>query len=166
MNAQMIIDILGLVPHDKEGGYFSEVYRSEGIIPACILSKEYSGNRNICTSIYYLLTPETFSSMHRLRSDEIFHLYMGGPVEMLMLMQDGTYDIVTIGTDLKNGERPQVLVPAGVWQGCCLKNGATYALMGTTVAPGFDFDDYEQGDHSLIESYPNCAEMIRKLTKK
>jgi predicted cupin superfamily sugar epimerase len=162
-NADEIIKLLQLQPHPKEGGYFRETYRSADLF--FDLPSRYRGKRSASTAIYYLLTPETFSAMHRLASDEVFHFYMGSPVEMLQLFPDGQGRIVTLGSDLKAGRLPQIMVLAGVWQGSRLVAGGSFALMGTTVAPGFDFADYESGEREkLIEQYPQFAKMIRELT--
>lgn len=163
MNAQEIIKFLRLQPHPKEGGFFRETYRSVDSLSS--LPIRYRGNRSASTAIYYLLTPDTFSAMHRLASDEVFHFYMGNPVEMLQLFPDGHGKIVSLGADLEAGQSPQIMVPAGVWQGSRLAPGGSFALMGTTVAPGFDFADYESGEREkLIEQYPEFTEMIRGLT--
>lgn len=165
MDARVIIERLGLKPLAVEGGYFRETYRGEETIPADALPNRYGGERAFLTAIYYLLTPDTFSEIHRLASCEIFHFYMGDPVEMLLLRPDGSHSVITIGTDLEAGQVPQVVVPAGVWQGSRLKEGGAYALMGTTVAPAFDYADYESGDRaSLISQYPACANLITALT--
>src|SRR5581483_11176343 len=97
------------------------------------------------TAIYYLLTPDTVSAMHRLATDEIFHFYLGDPVEMLQLRPDGSHRVAILGPDLDAGQRPQIVVPRGVWQGARLVPGGRFALLGTTVAPGFDYADYETG---------------------
>jgi uncharacterized protein len=128
--------LLGLVPHPIEGGFFTETYRSADLLPGDTLPARYRGPRAAATAIYYLLTPETFSAMHRLGSDEIFHFYLGDPVEMLQLAPDGSHRVVVIGPDLEAGQRPQVVVPRGVWQGARLRPGGRLALLGTTVAPG------------------------------
>jgi len=130
---------LGLMLHAEEGGHFVETYRSEGIVPAEALSGIYPAPRAYGTAIYYLLTPDTFSTMHRLATDEIFHFYLGDPVEMLHLYPDGSGQVVIHGPDIFNDMHPQVVVSQGVWQGARLKPGGRFALMGTTVAPGFDF---------------------------
>jgi uncharacterized protein len=167
VDAQQIIAALELQPHPKEGGFFAESYRSEASIPADALPEGFSGSRSISTAIYYLLTPETFSEMHRLPGDEIFHFYMGDPVEMLQLWPDGTGRVVEIGTDLGAGQRPQVVAPGGVWQGSRLKPGGSFALMGTTVAPGFDYHDYETGQRaSLARQYPQYEQMIQDLARE
>lgn len=153
MNLASIVATLQLVPH-PEGGYFRETYRQVGEdgLPAA-------------TAIYYLLTPDSFSEMHRLRHDEIFHFYLGGPVEMLQLHADGTNRILRLGLDFAQGERPQVLVGAGVWQGSRLIGGE-FALLGTTMTPGFRFEDYEQGKLvDLVKLYPDCADRLKLLCR-
>lgn len=156
MDAKTLIDMLGLQPLALEGGYYFETYRSPEIIPGASMPRRYTGPRSFSTAIYYLLTPDMFSAIHRLRSDEIFHFYTGSPVDMLQLRPDGSYAVITMGNNIGEGEIPQVVVPNGIWQGCKLKDGGEYALLGTTVAPAFDYEDYEQGDREqLIAQYPN-----------
>jgi predicted cupin superfamily sugar epimerase len=164
--AQTVIDILGLQPHPEEGGWFTETWRTAETISAEALDGRYGGTaRNHGTAIYYLVTPETFSALHKLESDEVFHFYMGDPVEQLQLFPDGTGRLVTLGTDLEAGQRPQVIVPQGIWQGAKLAEGGSWALMGCTVAPGFDFADYEHGQRAaLTEGWPAHAQAIAALT--
>ena len=167
-SAHEIIEALGLRPHPIEGGYFHETYRSAGSVPAADLPAGYrtSSGRSFGTAIYYLLTAETFSEMHRLPTEEVFHLYLGGPVRMLQLFPDGSGREVVIGADILAGERPQVIVPPGVWQGSRLEPGVDFALLGATMAPGFDYDDYEEGRRGeLTRQYPNYADLIGPLTR-
>ena len=157
---------LGLKPHPEEGGYFTETYRSGESIPEEALPGRYQGVRSFGTAIYYLLTLKSFSSIHRLRSDEIFHFYVGDPVEMLQLWPDGSGKVVILGPDLLKGMQPQVMVPRGIWQGARLLAGGRFALLGTTVSPGFEFADYESGSRSaLLASYPRYRHLIGALTK-
>lgn len=163
-SAAALIERLGLAPHPAEGGYFREVYRSDESTPAEALPARYGAARAQSTAIYYLLTSDTFSAMHRLASDEAFHFYDGDPVEQIHLFPDGRSAVVTIGRDFAAGQQPLVVVPRGVWQGARLSAGGEWALLGTTVAPGFDFDDYEHGDADMLAaSWPAQAEMIRSL---
>ena len=165
LTAQQIIDRLQLEPLTIEGGHFRETYRAPLLVPRDALPSDYNGNRNASTAIYYLLTPDTFSAIHRVKSDEVFHFYAGDPVEMLQLLPDGTGRTVIIHNDLAAGHEPQLVVGAGVWQGCRLAPGGTWALMGCTVAPGFDYADFELGNRAqLIAEYPLFAEMITSLT--
>ena len=167
MTADEVKKILGLVPHPREGGYFIRTYEAAESIPAAsFLDGRYEGARKTGTAIYYLLEPNTFSEMHRLQSDEVFHLYMGDAVEILQLFPDGVGRVSVIGTDLVEGERPQVVVERGIWQGSRLKDGGSWALLGCTVSPGFEFKDYEEGRRDdLCAGWPEFDEEITRLTK-
>src|SRR5207237_1405765 len=135
-------------------------------LPAEALPKRYGRDKSAATAIYFLLTPDTFPALHRLPTDEIFHFYLGSPAQMLQLLADGTGRVVELGPEIPSGQTPQVVVPAGVWQGSLLKPGGDFALLGTTMAPGFDFRDYEAGDREmLLAQYPAFAEFIQQLTR-
>jgi uncharacterized protein len=167
-NAREIIEALGLQPHPIEGGFFRETYRSGGVIPAASLPGGYQSraDRSYGTAIYYLLTADTFSEMHRLPTEEVFHFYLGSPMRMLQLFPDGNGREIIIGPDVFAGQQPQVVVPPGVWQGSRLEPGGEFVLLGATMAPGFDYADYEQGRRSeLMAQYPEYAEAIRQLTR-
>lgn len=164
MKKEEIIELLGLKPH-PEGGYYRETYRADESIPSEALPERYRGMRSLSTAIYYLLTPETFSSIHRLKSDEIFHFYLGDPVLMLLLFPDGTSKRVTLGNDIMKGHLPQLVVPRNTWMGGMLIDRGKFALLGTTVAPGFEFEDFELGNREkLIRKYPHEKELILSLT--
>ena len=157
---------MGLSPHPAEGGYFVETYRSDEHFEGTALPGRYNGARAHGTSIYYLLAPDSFSAMHRLQSDEVFHFYLGDPVEMLHLWPNGSVTVPTLGNDIVGGMRPQIVVPRGVWQGARLRAGGAFALMGTTVAPGFDFADFEHGQREdLLKNYPDHEAMTTALTR-
>jgi uncharacterized protein len=167
-DAQKIIAALRLIPHPIEGGFFRETYRSSGTIAGEGLPSGYSrhANRSFGTAIYYLLTTDTFSEVHRLPTEEVFHLYLGGPVRMLQLFGDGSGREIVLGKNILAGEEPQVVVPGGVWQGSRLEPGVEFALLGATMAPGFDYADYEQGRREpLVLQYPQHAERIAQLTR-
>jgi predicted cupin superfamily sugar epimerase len=167
LTAQEVIDRLQLVPLPIEGGYFRETYRSPLRHLGHALPAKYGGERHASTAIYHLLTPGTFSAIHRVKSDEVFHFYAGDPVEMLQLGPDGDAAVVLIGNDLAGGHEPQIVVPAGVWQGCRLVPGGRWAVMGCTVAPGFDDADFEAASRAaLVRDYPAHAEMIAVLTPR
>jgi len=166
LNAEKLKSLLNLVPLSIEGGYFSETYRSTEMIPQECLPSRYSGSRTFGTCIYYLLEPNTFSEIHRVASDEVFHFYLGDPVEMLQLWPDGNGKRVLIGTDIERGMAPQLVVPHGVWQGARLAAGGEFALLGCAVSPGFEYADYESGSQQrLSEAYPKYRDMICALTK-
>ncbi len=122
--------------------------------------------RSICTSIYYLLTPDTFSAIHRLKGDEIYHFYLGDPIEMVNLYGNGKWKKIRLGHDILSGDLVQHTVPHGVWQGSRLADGGKFALMGTTMSPGFAFEDCEFGTaKSLVEQYPTLSDEIQRLTR-
>ena len=165
--AEQIIEFFGMKPLAGEGGYYVETYRArEKITPACLPAR-YTGERNFATAILYLLTPDTFSALHRLAGDEIFHFYLGDAVTMLQLHPDGSSEVIDLGPDIMTGQRVQVTVPQGTWQGCFLKQGGKFGLMGTTTAPGFNFADFEAGCRSeLLEQYPQQTDLILRLTRQ
>lgn len=179
--AEDLIKQLSLAPH-PEGGFYRETYRCRLTLPQAALPAVYSGTRSASTSIYYLLTPGTFSCMHRIVTDEVFHFYAGDPVEMLQLSESPSAvpdGMILLGNQVGKGQIPQHVVPAGVWQGCRIAPGAGsaaescgsiqsgFALLGCTVAPGFDFADYTEGTReSLTAQFPQFAELIAALTKR
>ncbi len=119
------------------------------------------------TAIYYLLTKNTFSVMHRLRSDEIYHFYCGDPLEMLNLMPDGTTQVVHLGADVVNGQVLQHVVPLGVWQGSRVADGGNFTLLGTTMSPGFENSDFEEGSYDRLSArYPDANSLLKKLTRR
>jgi uncharacterized protein len=157
MTAEDVIEHLRLQPLPIEGGYFRETYRCSEQIGLDTVS------RSLCTAIYYLLTPATISALHRLPFDEVYHFYLGDPVRMLQLWPDGTSRKLILGTDLRAGHTPQFVVPGGVWQGSMLVEGGKFALLGTTMASGFDFADYVEGKRE-VAGWPESGHLIRRLT--
>lgn len=161
MTADEIKTLLRLEQHPVEGGFYRRTYVSMGYVPVG------DSTRPLSSAIYYLLEPGTFSEMHMLASDEMFHFYLGDPVEMLQLADDGSSALFTLGQDLQAGELVQLLVPAGVWQGARLVDGGKVALLGCTVTPGFDFADYHTASYAdLARNWPEQAERIRRLTRR
>lgn len=149
MTVSEIIQRLELSPLPGEGGYFKETFRS----------KESS-------AIFYLVTPEGFSALHRLTQDEVFHFYAGDTVEMFQLEDTGTNRLIRIGSNLEKGESPQVVVPKGMWQGTRLLEGGKWALLGTTVAPPFDFTGFELADRKIMsERHPKISQHINNFTR-
>ena len=166
MTADEVKQLLQLEPLAIEGGFFRETYRSRWNVSSEYLPDGFRGSRSIGTAIYYLITPETFSALHRLPGTEVFHFYLGDPAVMLQLLPDGTSRTVTLGSDLLRGYQPQVVVRGHVWQGCRLEPGGKWALMGTTMSPGFDYADYEIGDREpLCAQYSEAIQLIRQYTK-
>jgi predicted cupin superfamily sugar epimerase len=165
LTAEQIRELLRMRPHPIEGGYFAETYRGVPVVPRSGLPG-YPGDRAISTAIYYLLTPDTFSAMHRVRGDEMFHFYLGDAVEMLQLKADGSGEVIVLGQDIAAGMRLQHIVPGGVWQGLRVRAGGKFALLGTTMAPGFEYEDYETGERQgLIARFAAYSQMIVSLTR-
>lgn len=172
ISADELIRTLDLKPLPTEGGYYAETYRAAETIAAEALDERYGGDgstgaaRSTGTAIYYMITADSFSAMHRVKSDEIFHFYLGDPVRMLQLHPDGSGSSQTIGPDVARGMAPQVVVPHGVWQGAAVAPGGSFALLGCTVSPGFEFEDFEEGERdALIERYPEFRREIEALTR-
>lgn len=160
MTAHQIKRLLNLAPHPVEGGHFRRTFTSSANIELP------RGSRPQGTAIYYLLEQGQFSELHVLDSDEMFHFYLGDPVEMLQLYPDGRSAVITLGHDLAAGQQVQVLVPAGVWQGTRLIGHGKMALLGCTVVPGFNFADYHNAQsEELILKWPEQAARIRALTR-
>lgn len=160
VTAEQIKTLLKLDPHPIEGGHFRQTWASAGSLNLP------RGVRSQGTAIYYLLQQGQFSEMHQLDSDEIFHFYLGDPVEMLQLYPDGGSATVVLGHDLLAGQQVQVLVPAGVWQGTRLIDDGKLALLGCTVVPGFDYADYRNaGYEELAAKWPSQKDRIRALTR-
>jgi uncharacterized protein len=165
LTADDVIRLLGLRPHPVEGGFFRETYRSPDVLPASVLLR-HRADRSVGTAIYYLLKPGHVSEMHTLPGDEIFHFYLGAPVRMLQLWPDGGREVV-LGPDLAAGQVPQLVVPAGVWQGTRLVGDDGFALLGATMAPGFDYADYVGGKRAeLAAQWPAFADRIAELTPR
>lgn len=160
MTAEQVKKLLNLNPHPVEGGFFRRTFTSSSNLELP------RGTRPQGTAIYYLLEQGQFSEMHVLDSDEMFHFYLGDPVEMLQLHPDGSSAVLTLGQNLLAGEQVQVLVPAGVWQGMRLLGTGKMALLGCTVVPGFNYSDYHNaGSSELAAKWPEQAERIRALTR-
>src|SRR3569833_1529424 len=157
---EQIKALLKLDPHPIEGGHFRQTWAS----PANIQLPR--GPRSQGTANYYLLEQGQFSEMHMLQSDEIFHYYLGDPLEMLQLFPDVSSEVVVLGNDLLATQQVQVLVPAGVWQGTRLIGDGKMALLGCTVVPGFDYADYHSASYkALAAKWPEQKERIRALTR-
>lgn len=162
-----MIRLLGLEPLPGEGGRYVETYRSPIDLPASTLPSAFGDPRSLSTAIYFLHTPDTRSLFHRLPGDEVYHHYLGDPLDLWILQPDRRGTHAVLGPDLHGGMRPQRVVPGGCWQGSRLAPGGFhgYALIGTTMAPGFSFDDLEIGGRdALLAAYPDWAEAIEALT--
>jgi predicted cupin superfamily sugar epimerase len=152
----------GLIPH-PEGGFFSEVYRSEGSIPAVVLPA-HGGERSFMSSIYFMLPPGDVSRFHRLKSDEIWYHHAGGCLSIHQIDHEGRHSVFKLGRNVAAGERLQVVVKAGNWFGAVIDAGEE-ALVGCAVAPGFDYCDFELASQlHLLEKYPQHESIISRLT--
>ncbi len=164
-DAAFWIKKLALIRH-PEGGYFRETYRSDGMIPKNALPSGFDGKRCFSTAIYFLLERDDFSAFHRIKSDELWHFYTGSSLFVHVIDGAGEYRLITLGGNPDNGECLQAVVKAGSWFGACPGAPGSYALVGCTVAPGFDFNDFEMGNREeLIRLYPGYTEIIRRLTR-
>ena len=162
--AKTWIECLNLQPH-PEGGWYRETYRASRRIPAGTFGVDFEGARAASTAIYYLLTPGTMSAFHRVASDELFHFHAGDPLVQHRIHPDGTHERIELGLEIDAGQSPQAVVPAGVWQGAYVRDGGAYTLVGCTVAPGFDFADFEMGRREeLLRRFPQHAAVIQRLT--
>jgi hypothetical protein len=163
--AQHWIDRLRLEPH-PEGGYYRQTYRAPLILPQAALPG-FSGDRAASTAIYFLLTGDQFSAFHRLRSDEVWHFYAGSALVVHVIEAGGKYSEFHLGSDPTSGEDFQAVVPAGCWFGSSLRQPGTWALVGCTVAPGFDFADFEMAKREeLTPQYPQHRNIIQRLTRE
>lgn len=159
-----IIKKLDLKKH-PEGGYFKETYRSLGEIDKNNLHKNFGANRNYSTCIYFLLTSECFSVFHRIRQDEIWHFYDGSAILLHMISKTGIHTKITIGRDFSKEQVPQFVVPSGYWFAAKVKDKNNYSLVGCTVSPGFDFDDFELSTRKmLISKFPQHKKVITDFT--
>jgi predicted cupin superfamily sugar epimerase len=169
-NAEYWIKKLGLSKH-PEGGYFKEIYRSDDILKENFLADRYKGNRSVSTSIYFLLKSSEFSAFHRLKSDEIWHYYQGSALSLYIIDDKGILTEKKLGPDPENNESFQIIINAGSWFGAKVfdnsDNNDSFTLIGCTVAPGFDFKDFELGQRDkLISLFPKHKKIIKELTLK
>lgn len=159
------IDRLQLAPH-PEGGWFAQTYRSAESVRDGQLPRRFEGDRVFSTAIYYLLEGGDFSAFHRIKSDEIWHFYAGSPVTLYVIEKSGRLVQKKLGREPDKGESFQVVVEAGCWFGAAVDDPASYALMGCTVAPGFEYADFQLADRSrLLQEYPQHRKIIEKLTR-
>lgn len=165
MNAQQLIDKLGLTPH-PEGGYFKETYRSEENIKADGLPARFGADRQFSTAIYFLLVDDNFSAFHRIKSDEVWHFYTGSPIVVTEIGSEGKLTKTILGPDVTDGQVFQHVVPAGSWFGSEVLGRSGFALVGCTVAPGFDMADFEMADgDELLKEFPQHKEVINTLIR-
>ena len=165
INAAGWIEKLKLEPH-PEGGYFRQTYKSDLMVPVTALPAGFGGPRAVSTGIYFLLEGDNFSALHRLRSDEMWHFYAGSALAVHMISPEGEHSVISLGTDLEAGQVPQAVVPAGCWFASHVADWKSWALVGCTVAPGFEFAEFELGKwEELVQEFPQHREIVRRLTR-
>jgi len=187
MTPEFLIEHFRLEPLPVEGGLFHLYYRSAETVAAAALPPRYARAKNLGSAILYLHLaaeraaarethpsaapdhppqPPPVSLLHRLTTDEIYHFYRGDPVTLLLLFPDGHFETRVLGAEYENGQAPVCVVPRGVWQGSCLQDGGQWALLGCTLAPAYDDQDFELGARdALCAQYPDAADLIRRLTR-
>ena len=156
------VKLLRLQPH-PEGGFYKETYRAEmqsGF-------DSFPGTRNVSTGIYYLLDHGNFSAFHRIKSDEMWHFYDGTGLSVYVIHPGGHLEVITLGKNLEQGEKLQAVVPAGCWFASVVEHQGGFALVGCTVAPGFDFQDFELAERAaLVDEFPMHKKLIERLTRE
>ncbi len=165
MTVDILVKELKLLPH-PEGGYYKETYRSEGKITQACLSYDFKGDRNMATGIYFLIEKGNFSALHKIKSDETWHFYYGDALEVIEINEKGNLTITKIGSNLSKGETFQYTVKANTWFGSRVSEAGNFSLVGCTVYPGFDFNDFELAKREdLIKQFPQHSQLISELTR-
>ncbi|WP_299335424.1 cupin domain-containing protein [uncultured Psychroserpens sp.] len=163
---QDLIKTLDLQPH-PEGGFFKETYRSDGMISKTCLPDVFKSERHYSTGIYYLLESNDFSAFHKINQDEMWHFYLGAPLELTMISDQGVLTMVTIGNDILNDQVLQFVVPKNYWFAAKVSTPNSFSLLGCTVAPGFDFQDFTLASRgSLTAKFPQHRAIIKTLTRQ
>jgi uncharacterized protein len=161
-----LIKLYNLQPH-PEGGYYAQTYRSSETIAVAALPNRFAGDRCFSTAIYFLLEQRQFSAFHRIKSDELWHFYSGVGLHIYVIHPDGRGEVLKLGSDIQNGYSFQQLVPAGCWFASAPVTETDFSFVGCTVAPGFDFDDFELAvKESLLNKYSQHTDWINKLSRK
>lgn len=165
MEATQIIQKYQLLPH-PEGGWYKETYRSEESIQVDALPERFSGSRSLATAIYFLMEANNFSAFHRIKSDECWHFYAGGALEIYIIDLQGNLSVVVLGQQIEQSEHFQFVVPANCWFASKPAPGVAFSFVGCTVAPGFDFNDFELANGTaLAQQYPQHASVIKSLCR-
>jgi predicted cupin superfamily sugar epimerase len=165
MTVETLVEELNLLPH-PEGGYYKETYRSEGKITQACLSSDFKGDRNIATGIYFLIEKGNFSALHKIKSDETWHFYYGDALEVIEISEQGNLSITQIGSNILKGETFQYTVRANTWFSSRVFGNGNFSLVGCTVYPGFDFNDFELAKRDkLIQLFPQHSQLISELTR-
>lgn len=163
MTAMELVSHFNMSPH-PEGGFFTETYRSIVTVARSALPEGYLGERSVSTAILFLLRQGEYSHLHRIRQDEVWHFHMGGPLRLVSLSPKGVEREILLGTDLVHGQQVQAVVQGGSWFGATPAQGVDFALVGCTVAPGFDFADFELGNRQALEqAFPTAQKLIQEF---
>lgn len=163
---KLLVEKLELLPH-PEGGYYKETYRSKEIIPSENLPDTISGERNVCTAIYFLLKSDNFSAFHKINQDEMWHFHEGAPLKIHQISPKGVYSFQILGNDLLSKQNYQHVVPAGYWFAATVEEENAFSLVGCTVAPGFDFEDFVLAERKeLSKLFPKHKAIITALTRQ
>lgn len=165
MTAQQLIQQYNLLPH-PEGGWFKETYKSSENIAANALPARFGGKRTFSTAIYFLLEQGNFSAFHRIKSDECWHFYAGDCLQVYVIQMNGTLDIISLGNDMEQGQLFQYVVPANCWFASRPARNSSFCFVGCTVAPGFDFADFEMADATALSAlFPQHEILITSLCR-
>jgi len=165
LNAHQLIQQYSLQPH-PEGGWYKENYRSTESFSTELLPERFKGGRSFSTAIYFLLEQGNFSAFHKIKSDECWHFYAGDPLYIYVLQTTGVLDIICLGNDIENGQLFQYVVPANCWFASRPSPTSKFCFVGCTVAPGFDFTDFEMADKLLLTAaFPQHTNTISELCR-
>ena len=160
-----LIQKYNLEPH-PEGGWYKQTYKSSELVAASALPDRFNSERVFSTAIYFLLEKGNFSAFHRIKSDECWHFYAGGPLNIYIIDQTGKLKVITLGSDHEKGESFQYVVPANCWFASRPAPGSDYCFVGCTVAPGFEFEDFELANaKNLSAIYPQHSDLIHELCR-
>lgn len=163
ITANFLVEKYQLVAH-PEGGYYKETYKSDLLINSGSLPSNFDGERVCSTAIYFLLEKGQFSAFHKIKSDECWHFYAGDSLDIFVLHQNGNLEIVTLGNDIASGCVFQYVVPANCWFASRPAVNSDFSFVGCTVAPGFDFRDFELAKKEELElQYPGYKSIIEEL---
>jgi predicted cupin superfamily sugar epimerase len=165
INVAALVHHFDLLPH-PEGGYYKETYRSPDLLSGSALPEKFGGTRSMATAIYFLLEKGNFSAFHRIKSDECWHFYQGDSLHIHVIYQDGYYQLIKLGANIQQDEVFQAVVSAGAWFASETNANGVYSLVGCTVAPGFDFADFELASaQKLIVDFPVHEQLIKRLCR-
>lgn len=163
--ADHLIQQYNLQPH-PEGGWYKQTYKSKELVSSAALPERFKGDRTFSTAIYFLLEEGNFSSFHKIKSDECWHFYSGDPLNVYVIGDDGELKIITLGSNFDGGQTFQYVVPANCWFASRPAPGSSYCFVGCTVAPGFEFEDFELANpNELSQLYPKHAALIKELCR-